>query len=445
MRGLVSSSDHAVVIGASLAGLAAAKVLSGYVSQVTILEREELPPRPDFRAGIPQGRHFHTLLRRGLDVFETLYPGFRADLVAAGAQEIVWGRDVRWYHFGGIKAVHDRSTFSSISASRLLYEHVARTRVAAVPNITIVSKATAREVLLDERKSRVRGIRFHSDQHGPTTIGCSFVVDASGRASRLPQWLADHGLGSPQEVTVDAFLGYTSRVYRGSGKTFPWKAVFHHPTPRNPRLGLMARIEDDLIIASLAGRQRDYPPADEQGFLEFAATLELAEFQQVIRECEPVGAIHSFRRTQNRRFRYESMPSLPQGLLAIGDSVCAFNPIYGQGMSTAAIAAQVLDRVLGERGPVPEATGTYFARLARALAVPWLLATLEDFRHPQTEGRRPVAADWIRRYIDKFIALTATDTDAYDTLLEVFHMTRSPTALARPALLSKTLRTPART
>ena len=246
--------------------------------------------------------------------------------------------------------------------------------------------------MLDDRQ-RARGVRVSSS---PTPLAADLVVDATGRVSRATAWLADGGLPEPRTTEVKVAVGYASRIYRRRpGALADWKALFVYPRPPGTRLGVLVPIEDGRWMATLVGWFGDHPPDDEAGFLDFAASLPVPDFHAAIRDAEPLSPIVLHKFPSNLRRHYEDLPTLPNGLAVIGDALCSFNPIYGQGMTTGAIGAQTLDLALAEqrrRSGDADLTGfsaRFQRELARRIDSPWLLTTCEDLRSPAAEGARP--------------------------------------------------------
>jgi 2-polyprenyl-6-methoxyphenol hydroxylase-like FAD-dependent oxidoreductase len=427
--------EHAVVIGGSITGLATAKVLSSRFTKVTVVERDHLPDDAEFRAGVPQGRQLHVLLRRGLDLLEGLFPGFGDELRQAGAEELLWGRDLRWYHFGGWKNPN-QSALSSIFGSRLLMESVLRRRLRSDGKVAI-REATKVDGLLGDG-GRVTGLELD----GGEKLEADLIVDASGRESKAVSWLEKLGQPRPAEQIVNANLGYSTRMYRRPPGFQPgWKALLVHATPpKHNRIGAILPAEGDRWQVVMCGVNGDYPPTDEQAFLEFAGSLPGGEFRPALERAEPLSSIYGYRRTANRLFRFDKLDTRLRRFVALGDAVCAFNPVYGQGMTTGTIGACLLGECL-DKYSLDEVAGPFQKRLSKALTVPWFLATTEDFRYPETEGRAMNAGiATLQGAVDKVIRRSVVDQRAYDAFLSVMHMTRGLEALADPRVLFSMMR-----
>jgi hypothetical protein len=255
------------------------------------------------------------------------------------------------------------------------------------------------------------------------------------------------GYSPPTETTINSFLGYASRTYAPPrGWTAGWQVLAMIATPpAGKRGGIIQTIERGKWMVTLAGAARDYPPTDETGFLEFARSLPSPELYRAISQAEPVSPIRSYRRTENRLRHYERLSRSPGNFVVLGDAACSLNPVYGQGMTVAAIGALVLDRSLRRLPPTGGARWAHRFQqdLARAQSTAWLLATGEDFRHPTTEGRRRTPGVWLlHRYIDR-LQLAATHSPAvHKALIEVLNLLRPPASLVAPELLLRAMLAP---
>ncbi|MGH9191334.1 MAG: NAD(P)/FAD-dependent oxidoreductase [Acidimicrobiales bacterium] len=447
---------HAVVIGAGMGGLAAAQALSGHFERVTLIERDDLPSRPTQRSGVPQGRHVHVLQPGGLAALERLLPGFGAELVASGAVRVMAPRDVCWLSAAGWMRPFDHEPRMLLSATRELIEWVTRRLVADTPQVIVRSGLEVTDLIVAEPAAggaddrRLRGIEVRprgATSPEPTeSILADLVVDASGRRSHAPDWLAAAGYDRPAESTVDADLAYATRIYRRSGDDDAggWKAVFLQARPPHTRrMAVLFPIEGDRWMLTLAGTNGDVPPTDEDGFLEFAQGLRAPTIADAIDRVEPLSPIVGYRRTANRRRHYESLP-MPDGFVVVGDAACAFNPVYGQGMSAAALTAEALDRCLGDHLARHDSVVGVSARaqkaVAKANAGAWMVATGEDLRYPETRGGNVGVPDrLIRRYLDRVVAAAGVDPVVNAAFFDVVGLLAEPTSLMRPALMARVL------
>ena len=443
-------TGHAVVIGASMAGLLAARVLAGHVDRVTIVERDRLPDGAEQRRGVPQGRQVHALLARGLDVIEGLFPGFGRDLVAAGAVPFRLPGDVLLLTKSGPM---DRRApgWTMLSASRPLIEVTLRRRLVQLPGVTVLDghEVTALGASDDGRVVRGVTLRRVDGEGGASLADADLVVDASGRGSRAPHWLGDLGYPEPERTQVDSNIAYASRFYRiPEGFSADWRALLLLARPpENPRTGFLLPIEGGRWILGLMGAAGQHPTTDEAGFAEFTHRLSSPVLADAVTGAEPVSDIHVHRGTANRLAHYERMRRWPERFVVLGDAVCAFNPIYGQGITTAAIAAETLDdclRTQRRRRPAGDLEGLarrFQRELARRNADPWMLSTGEDLRYPTTTGMtagRVLRAQ--HHYFDRVERAATWDPAVTEVYARTFGMLERPTALFRPRIVAAAIR-----
>lgn len=437
---------HAVVIGGSMAGLLATHVLSDHFEQVTIIERDRLIGDAEARKGVPQGRHVHGLLARGAVIMGEYFPDLFPTLAKDGAI-LVRLEDVRWNQLG-VWMVPVPSPVKTLFQSRPFLEQHVRAQLAARDNVHIRDACEVSQ--LCAHNDRITGVvlRYRSGEQREETLSADLIVDASGRGSRAPQWLNSLGYGNVQETSVKIDIGYATRIYRCPAHLpAGWKAllIFGRP-PDDKRGGVIFPIQGGYWIVTLQGSLRDYPPDDEAGFLEFARSLAQPDLYEAIKDAEVVTPIAVYKYSANRWRHYERMERLPEGFIIMGDAVCSFNPVYGQGMSVAAIEAQTLDRCLHEQeifagnNSVVDFTQRFQQAIARDIKTPWLLSTGEDLRYPGAEGKRSLNTRLLNRYMRRVIELTTSDPHVTATLLRVRNLLKPLSTLFRPRIILAVLR-----
>jgi 2-polyprenyl-6-methoxyphenol hydroxylase-like FAD-dependent oxidoreductase len=445
---------HAVVIGAGLGGLAAAQALSRHVERVTLLERDDLPTRPASRAGVPQGRHLQVLQPGGLAALEDLLPGVGVELRAGGAVPLRAPEDLLWMTPAGwVPRFPAPARHVLLSASRELIEWTVRRRVLESPQVLV--RAGLEVTGLTVARGRVGGVALRSRRAGtagPTvTIDADLVVDASGRRSPATRWLAAAGYAGVEETTIDSGLAYATRVYRRTPHDTPgWKAaLLQGPGPHAPRTGSLFPIEADRWMLTMTSAGGDEPPTDDDGFLAFARSLRAPDIGRIAARAEPLGPITGYRRTEHRRRYYERMRHAPDGFVVIGDAGCALNPVYGQGMSAAAVTAVALERCLARHmAGSPDLTG--FSALAQravagAGAGSWMLAPGIDLRFPGVRGDRRStvrrAVDrMLGRYMDRVGVAATVDAHVNAARFDVIALLAGPSSLLRPSVAARVLR-----
>jgi 2-polyprenyl-6-methoxyphenol hydroxylase-like FAD-dependent oxidoreductase len=281
--------------------------------------------------------------------------------------------------------------------------------------------------------------RFGSGQ----ALEADFVVDATGRGSRTPEWLARLGYPAPRETQIDPLLGYASRRYAiPPGFDADWKAVYIQTDPPDvKRTGILCPLDNGRWQCTLAGAGRDYPPTEDEGYLDFAKSLRSPELYEMIRDAEPLTPIVGFRHTVNRRRHYDRLPAWPERFVVLGDAACIFNPLYAQGMSVVAFQAAALNEWLRSHA----SARVFQRRAARAAAGAWLIATSEDRRFAETVG--PPARWWTRAvnwYVSRVVAAATVDERVCARLLDVFTLRSRPPALFLPPVLARVIAVTAR-
>jgi len=426
---------RAVVIGGSMAGLLAARALVDAAAEVTVIERDALPACPEHRRGVPQAHHAHALLARGQQALEELFPGITAALAARGAPTGDMLRDAR-LHFSGHRLRQAKSGLVLVSASRILLEDEVRRRVRALPGVTFTAPSDVVGLTTTAGGERVTGVRVlrRTDNSAAEVHAADLVIDAAGRASRLPAWLETLGLERPVEDRLPIDLYYTSRRYQlGPNALGGNVASLQAATPANPRAGVLARLERDEWLLTLAGILGDRPPTDPEGLLSFARSLSFPDIYDAIRAAEPLDDPVSFHFPASTRRRYERLARLPGGLLPLGDSLCSFNPIYGQGMTVAAEQTLVLQRYLHLRDSLP--TRRIVRDFARVVDGAWEMARGADLAFPGVPGQRSWPQRFMTAYIARLHSAAAHDERLAVAFVRVSGMVDAVTALLRPQVV----------
>ena len=434
------SFGDAIVIGGSMAGLLAARVLADYFQTVTVIERDEPCEKSEARRCVPQGRHAHGLLLRGQDTICRLFHDVREELLAAGATPVNMGRDVKWFHFDVWKCRY-HSALDFISASRPLIEWTVAERVRRLPNVKMLHGWAVESVIYDGHS--ISGVRMHrrDDRATEQRLNADLVIDASGRASQIPQQLRVLGFERPLESTVRIDVGYASCVFRTPNVPRDWKTLYVVSQPPAKRGGLILPLEGNRWICTLVGMHGDHPPTDLAGYMAFAKSLPVPDMYEALRTAEPLTEVVRYGFPTGLRRHYEKLNRFPPGLLVLGDALCSFNPIYGQGMSAASMYADALQACLQERvalgWSLKDLWRTFFREVARAADRPWQLATGEDFRFTETTGPRGRALKLLHWYTAKVHAAASVSPLVTERFYEVMHLLKPPAAMFAPDILWK--------
>lgn len=434
--------DKAIVIGASMGGLITARILSDYFNEITILDRDVLPDNPDSRNGVPQGRQGHILLARGLNIMEACFPGYREELLASGGTPFDWGTQYVGLLAAGWVKTAGPNRFVTVCASRLLLEYTLRKRVAALPNVKFIQRADVESLIPSSDGASVIGVHMESRaDHQKTALFADLVVDCSGRSSKAPEWLQSMGYEAPTETNINAHVGYATRWYR-IPKGVDWKFVGVQSQPKKgiTRGGGFIGLENGLWSLTMQGMNKDYPPTDEAGFNAYVKSLASPIVYDLMKISEPVGNILGFRYGGSRIRHFEKLKRYPKRLLVLGDAACSFNPIYGQGMTTGAMQAEALGKLLEKSNSLDGLADQFRRRVAEVIKAPWMMATAEDLRFPGTEGAKP---DFITRisqhYTDLVINVMPYDGEITLLFTQVANMIKPTTALMKPKILFRVL------
>lgn len=437
MNSNATARGHAVVIGGSVAGMLAARAAASHFDRVTLFERNTLAPGAEVRKGVPQSAHAHAMLVTGRQHIEQFFPGFCEQLVALGAvRNDLTGDTVRYVN--GALHLRRPSGFAGLLASRGLIEQVVRTRLADVPNVTIRSEADVAGLLLSDDKRSVAGVRLSAaDGHGDgELVQADMVIDAAGRGSRLPQWLRAFGLSAPHEERIKVDITYTTQwLQRSPGQL---NGTMSMAIGDGLRSALLLAQENGRWVLTLAAYGKHGAAPDSAAIRSFADALPMPDISTLLSQSAPLLPATSMRFPHNQRRRYERLRDLPDGLLVCGDAFCSFNPIYGQGMSVAAMQASALSAAL-QGGPAG-ACRRYLRAATGIIDAPWSMGARNDAVLLGLDKPTP-ASRAIGRYLAALHRTATVDLDVAVALLHVVHLIKKPSSLFMPGIMWRAWRT----
>ncbi|MGW6704833.1 FAD-dependent oxidoreductase [Streptomyces sp. NPDC054956] len=430
--------DHAVVLGAGMAGLLAARVLARRFSRVTVIERDELGDAgPEFRPGIPQSRHAHILWSRGVELIELMLPGITGKLLEAGAHLLNSPRDFLW--LSPADWFTPMTGVDVLLSSRELLDSTVRREVLRNERIRIRGGTAATGLVAGADGRSVAGVELRGG--GP--LAARLVVDATGRTSKATAWLAALGYPAPAVTRYDSHLGYSSRYFEipaDPGRR--WQGMYVQGRPDLPRGGVLMPQDGDRWLVTLIGNGEHAPPVEDEAFFAFARSMRSPALYDAIRDATPLSKPTAFRGTVNEWRHYERIERWPAGFVVLGDAACRFNPVYGHGMTVAALAAEALAKEIRTLGPreIAVAARRIQRRTTAAAAVPWQIATSEDMRYEVTEGPPPDRATRIlQRYMSRVMVGANTDPAIAGRFFGVLSLTAPPSALLDPVTMVRVL------
>jgi 2-polyprenyl-6-methoxyphenol hydroxylase-like FAD-dependent oxidoreductase len=366
------------------------------------------------------------------------FPGLMDALEASGAPRGDVAGDFLWFLHGRWKLRHPVGC-RGITVSRPCLETAIRRRVESLANVTFLEGTSAVRPVFDATAGRVTGLVVRPrDASADTTVDTDLVVDASGRGSQSATWLDEWGFGRPATLSVTVDVGYATRVFeRRPGEFFNSMGAIVSGTPAATRLAAVLAAEGNRWVVTLAGMLGDYPPTDEKAWIQFAASLPVPVVHDLVTTARPLTDFAAYRFAANQRRLYERMARFPAGYLVVGDAVCSFNPIYGQGMSVAAMEAKALDAALS-----PGLDGVarrFYERARKIVEIPWTLATGEDLRFPQVQGTRPPGFPLLNRYLERVHAVASEDPVVCRSFFDVLNLLAPPMALMTPRVAWRVL------
>jgi 2-polyprenyl-6-methoxyphenol hydroxylase-like FAD-dependent oxidoreductase len=439
MPGLVGR--HAIVVGAGIGGLAAAKALSPFFETVTVLERDALPSEPIARIGTPQARQIHVLLRGGLDALIEFLPELETELERAGAVRVRVGSQAR-LELPGFDPFPPRDLgFNYLSMTRPLLEFVVRRLIERQSNIALISHCRVTQLLESPDRTAVTGVRYDDADGRGTELAADFVVDASSRGTLTLELLDRVGLPRPEERQIGIDLHYATAMFRiPSSAPSDWRAVLHRPAAQSGRGGLLVPVEDDCWQVNLTHMHDGIAPENVEDFIAFARTLRTQTIYAAIKDAVPLGPIYRFVFPCSIRRRFEALERFPDHLLPLGDAICRFNPAFGQGMSVAAQQAcalrQLIEARMSNANPLKGLARPFFAAVQDFLAAPWATAE-SDFIFERTRGQRPKDFDERLNFNSALLRLASEDATVHQIMSAVTHLVKPFSALRDPRIVGR--------
>ncbi len=441
-----SLGQTAVVVGAGIIGLLTARVLADYFDHVVILDKDEPQETngPIFHArkSAPQGHHLHILLSGGAQIICDLFPGIDQDFVQAGAQQIYFPRDIRWFLSNRWFPRH-RGELRTFIQTRPLLEAVIRRRVIKLPNVTLKPSTRVIDYRLGADRHTVTGVSVLDSDAVRRVLDADFVADAGGRGALLTNWLERQTFGALRETVMGIDLVYATTFFDlppDPGRD--WKMLACHPeAPHQKSGGVICSVENGHWHVTLAGYHKDHPPTDLEGFKAYASRLPAPDFYEQIKDLTPIAPIRGYKFPASLRRHFDEMPDLPDRLVGIGDVIGSLNPAFGQGMSNGAIQVDALRRLLSSRaergGDLAGLQYPFYKQATKAIDPAWNMAGSENLRDPLTTGHRPwhfAVSQWYSNRL-----LKSPDNHVVQQFFRVMHLVDPPSSLMTPDMIRRVL------
>ncbi|MBT2729906.1 FAD-dependent monooxygenase [Bacillus sp. ISL-75] len=435
--------EKALVIGGSIAGLLAARILSDFFKEVLIIEKDQKREKHLTRTGVPQGSHGHALLKSGEEILTELFPGIIDELIADGSVKSDFTSELAWNHHGSWKVKY-HAGISIIQQSRPFLEWHIQRRLDMIPNISFLYGATAKRMLINSDSTSIIGVEIQKDGEAAIPLNADLVVDATGAGSNSTNWLRQLGFDAPQKTEVKVNLFYASRIYSSlSSKNKDWGNLLVYPNPpRQNRGGSISPIENQRWMVTLLGYGVDSPPSTEEEFINYAKSLEQPDVYEAIKNGTPETDVSVYRFPALRRFHYEKLQRFPNGLIVIGDAFCRIDPVFGQGMSIAALEAIALKKELQKalnKNKLSQISKNTHRSFSKIIDVPWLIALTEDFRFTHTDGAKPFGLPLLKWYVKRVILACESNQKVYGKLINVLQLKAHPISLFSSSTLKAVL------
>jgi 2-polyprenyl-6-methoxyphenol hydroxylase-like FAD-dependent oxidoreductase len=428
--------NTAIVIGGSMAGLMAARALSNHFTKVIVLERDPLIDNEHPRKGVPQGHHVHVLMAGGRNIIEHYFPGIVDEMVRDGIARLAW-EDIRWYQSGSWKTCIPTGLIYYPQA-RVTLENRVCAWLRQQSRVEIHSESNVESLIYDSTRQSVTGVRLL--QSGKQfDLYADLVVDAGGRGSRILKWLSELGYQAPPKETTPIDLVYVSRIYQKTTEARDWQGMACYPLPNGPRGAILLPLDSERWILSLFGYLGEHPTTDPDSTLLFLKDLPILDLYNTVSKAKALSNPVKYEYPQQLRQRYDRLKDFPNGLLVIGDAMCSFDPIFGQGMTVASLEAHVLDQILASAKDPRALRKKFFTTSQRIIEIPWLIAKSESLRYKNMPGKRSLLIRILQWYTGYVFALSAESVEAYRAFLDVMHSLADPMALLRPAVLGRVL------
>jgi 2-polyprenyl-6-methoxyphenol hydroxylase-like FAD-dependent oxidoreductase len=441
----LSRKEKAVIIGGGISGKLAARVLSDFFQEVLIIERDQKPEGPLPRKGVPQGEHIHALLHAGESGLESLFPGITEKFYSSGAIKINSTKDLAWFHHGVWKLRYNGEYTTTLQTRPHLEWHIDQ-YIKRIPNVTLSYNQTVQKFVYREEENRIVGVEIKDEGGLNKTITADLIVDASGVSSLSSKWLNKRGLHIPEEK-VNIGLTYVSKTFQQpENRNTDWSIKLVYPNPPIEKMGgTISMIEGNRYIVTLIGYHNVFNEkeiiGDNNGFINLTKKLPKPDIYQEIKDAKELSSTSIYRVPQIVWRKIHNAKNLPDGLLLIGDTICRIDPVFGQGMSISVLEAVALQQLFRkDYKSLKSITNDFHKEAARIISPIWNIVITEDFRYPETEGKKPVGLTFQQWYAKNIFLLSAQNKEIYNSFIKVMNLISPITTLMRPRILKKVMK-----
>lgn len=426
--------NKAIVIGGSIAGKLAAKVLSEFYKEVTILEAGEKWDGVGPIKRVPQAQHPHVLLKSGVDNLKMLFPDILIQLKKSGGIVGDFTRDLKWWHFGEVKQPF-KGKIALNQQSRGMLESYIQKRTLEIPNINVCNGMLVQDLIIDKKQNRISGVKAKCLETGKQqNIYANMVIDASGCGSCSTKWLQGYNIDVKEEK-IDIQLTYSTQMFQlKKDESINALSIYAPPSyPQNPYGALIQKIEKNQYFLTYCGYAGEVLPRNDKEFNDFAKKMPIPDFTDFLQKAEAITDVKNYRVPYQFQKRFDLVKNMPSGFLVIGDAHTRFDPVFGQGMSVIAMTVIQLRQCLQQRHNTDQKfTRIFYKRIAKIIETPWEMTKTEIFRHPKFRGKLTFVQNFQQWYTKKVYEVSASNREVYERLVRVMNLVCKPTHLLHP-------------
>ncbi|OHX48525.1 FAD-dependent oxidoreductase [Cytobacillus oceanisediminis] len=437
--------EKAVIIGGGISGKLAARVLSEIFQEVIILERDSEPHGPFPRKGVPQGEHIHALLFSGANGLEELFPGITEKFNASGAVKINSTQDISWFHHGvwKLRYVGD---YTTILQTRPHLEWHIEQYLKNIPNVTIQYSQNVQNFIYIEEENRITGVEIINGSNSIRTLNADLIVDASGVNGLSSRWLNKREVHIPEETVKIDLSYFTKTLQLPDNQNRDWSIKLLYPNPPFEKIGGgISKVEGNRFLVTFMGYHNEINEKEilksDNSFIEIAKKLPKLDIYQELKVATALSSTSTYRVPNITWRRFDKVNNFPNGLLMIGDTICRIDPFFGQGMSIAVMEALALKELLtNETYTNQKMIETFHQQAVKIISPIWNMVITEDFRYPETIGKKPAGLSIQQWYAKNIFLLSSENKDIYNSFIKVMHLLRPTSTLMHPRIIKSVLK-----